>query len=106
MTTRKCKLSGRWSACRGSPSRFSLACFKQEEQTKLTFFPFRKATVLPLRNALTAVGYPFVSVPARCTEMVLIGKRGSGDGQRLILWDYGTTERSFNAVDRRGSKLT
>ena len=32
-------------------------------------------------------------------------KRGSGDGQRLSL-DYGTTERSFNAVKRRGSTLT
>ena len=28
-------------------------------------------------------------------------KRGSGDGQRLRLYDYGTTERSFNAVERR-----
>ena len=27
-------------------------------------------------------------------------KRGSGDGQRLSLRDYGTTERSFNAVQR------
>ena len=27
-------------------------------------------------------------------------KRGSGDGQRLRLYDYGTTERSFNAVER------
>ena len=33
-------------------------------------------------------------------------KRGSGDGQRLSLSDYGTTERSFNAVERRGSTLT
>ena len=32
-------------------------------------------------------------------------KRGSGDGQRLGLYD-GTTERSFNAVERRGSTLT
>ena len=32
-------------------------------------------------------------------------KHGSGDGQRLSL-DYGTTERSFNAVERRGSTLT
>ena len=32
-------------------------------------------------------------------------KRGSGDGQRLCL-DYGTTERSFNAVERRGLTLT
>ena len=27
-------------------------------------------------------------------------KRGSGDGQRLSLYDYSTTERSFNAVER------
>ena len=33
-------------------------------------------------------------------------KRGSGDGQRLSLYDYGTTERSFNAVERWGSTLT
>ena len=33
-------------------------------------------------------------------------KRGSGDGQRLSLYDYGTTERSFRAVERWGSTLT
>ena len=33
-------------------------------------------------------------------------KRGSGDGQRLSLYDYGTTERSFNAVERWGSTFT
>ena len=33
-------------------------------------------------------------------------KRGSGDGQRLSLYDYGTTEQSFNAVERWGSALT
>ena len=35
-------------------------------------------------------------------------KRGSGDGQRLSLYDYGTTERSFHAVERPrwGSTLT
>ena len=33
-------------------------------------------------------------------------KRGSGDGQRLSLYDYGTTERSFNALERWGSTLT
>ena len=34
-------------------------------------------------------------------------KRGtcSGDGQRLSLYDYGTPELSFNAVERRGSTL-
>ena len=29
-------------------------------------------------------------------------KRGSGDGQRLCLYDHGKTERSFNAVDSSG----
>ena len=29
-------------------------------------------------------------------------KRGGGDGQRLSLYDYCTTERSFNAVEKRG----
>ena len=33
-------------------------------------------------------------------------KRGSGDGQRLSLYDYGATERSFHAVERWGSTLT
>ena len=33
-------------------------------------------------------------------------KRGSGDGQRLSLYDYCMTVRSFNAVERRGSTLT
>ena len=32
-------------------------------------------------------------------------KRGSGDGQRLSLYDHGTTERSFNDVERRGLTL-
>ena len=32
-------------------------------------------------------------------------QRGSGDGQRLGLYDHGTTERSFDAVERRGSTL-
>ena len=33
-------------------------------------------------------------------------KRGSGDGQRLSLYDYGTSDQSFNAVERQGSTLT
>ena len=33
-------------------------------------------------------------------------KRGSGDGQRLSLYDYDTTERLFHAVERWGSTLT
>ena len=30
---------------------------------------------------------------------------GSGDGQRLSLYDHGTTDRFFDAVERRGSTL-
>ena len=36
---------------------------------------------------------------ARCTKTTLF-ERGSGDGQKLSLYDYGTTERSFHAVER------
>ena len=32
---------------------------------------------------------------ARCTKTMLFETGGSGDGQRLSLYDYGTTERSF-----------
>ena len=54
------------------------------------------ATVLPLRTAWIAVGCPLRDVQRqRCC------KRGSGDGQRFSLYDYGTTERSSNAVEIR-----
>ena len=43
---------------------------------------------------------------ARDVQRQCCWKRGSGDGQRLSLYDYGTTERSFNAVERWGSTLT
>ena len=56
-------------------------------------------------------GYSFASAPAPCTKTTLLELRDSGDGQRL--WDYGTTEQSFNAVsavciavERQGSTLT
>ena len=49
------------------------------------------ATVLPLRTAWTA---DILSPASLCD--VQRWKRGSRDGQRL--WDYGTTERSFNFV--------
>ena len=47
-----------------------------------------------------------VSPNVRDVQRQRCWKRGSGDGQRLSLYDYGTTERSFNAVERRGSTLT
>ena len=62
--------------------------------------------VQPLRTAWIADILSQASL--RDVERQRCWKRGSGDGQRLSssLWDYGTTERSFNAVDRRGSTLT
>ena len=45
------------------------------------------------RRALDCA-YAFSHRAQRCS------KRGSGDGQRLSLYDYGTTERSFHAVER------
>ena len=42
---------------------------------------------------------------AQCTKTHCC-KRGSGDGQRLSLYDYGTTDQSFNADERWGSTLT
>ena len=88
MTMGKWKLCGRWSDCRGSPSSISLACFKQEEQTKLMFISFRMAMVLPLRTAWIADILSQASL--RDVERQRCWKRGtsSGDGQRL--WDYFT----------------
>ena len=62
------------------------------------------ATVLPLRTAWIADILSQASL--RDVERQRCWKRGSEDGQGLSLWDYGTTERSFNAVDRQGSTLT
>ena len=42
---------------------------------------------------------------ARCTKTTLL-QTWLRRWQRLRLYDYGTTERSFNAVERRGSTLT
>ena len=104
MTMRKWKLCVRWSACRGSPSSISLACFKQEEYTKLMFISFSNGNGSAFENSLDS-GYAFASV-LHNVQRHRCWKRGSGDGQRLSLWDYGTTQRSFNAADRQGLTLT
>ena len=57
------------------------------------------------RRALDCA-YNMVSPIVRDVQRQRCWKRGSGDGQRLSLYDYGITERSFNAVDRWGSTLT
>ena len=67
------------------------------------------ATVLPLRTAWIADILSQASL--RDVQRQHCWKRGSRGGQRL--WDYSTTERSFNvvsalcvAVERQGSMLT
>ena len=45
------------------------------------------------------VGLCLCFLPSRGVQRQRCWKRGSGDGQRLSLYDYGSTERSFNAVD-------
>ena len=50
-------------------------------------------------------GYPFASVPARCRKATLLERWYRRRAETLGLL-YGTTERSFNAVDKRGSTLT
>ena len=63
------------------------------------------ATVLPLRTAWIADILSQASLRDVLVQRQRCWKRGSGDGQTLSLYDYGTTERSFNAVERRGSTL-
>ena len=55
-----------------------------------------------------SVGFCLCFLPScmRDVQRQRCSKRGSGDGQRLSLYDYGTTERSFHAVERWGSTLT
>ena len=90
MTMEKLKLCVRWSACRKSPTNVSLAYFKQEGQTKLIYIlisngnssDFNKTVSLHPDSFLILVistfensldsGYPFASVPARCTKTTLL----------------------------------
>ena len=86
------------------PFRWHASSKKNRPSWRL--FPFRMATVLPLRTAWIAD--VLSQAPLRDVQRQRCWKRGRGDGQRR--WDYDTTERSFNAVcalwiavERRGS---
>ena len=71
MTMEKLKLCARWSAYSGSPSSISLACFKQEEKTKLMYFSCSNGNSSAFENSLDN-GYSFASAPARCTKTTLL----------------------------------
>ena len=88
MTIENCKFCLRWSACRGSPRSISLACFKQEEQTKLMYFSFSKDNC----SSAAWIADFLSQASLRDVQRQHCWKRGCGDGQRL--WDYGTSERS------------
>ena len=145
MTMEKLKLCVCWSACGGSPRSISLACFKQEEQTKLMTdlcqhvktrswtlerrdreidegrwrnwsfafagqsavdrpeaFPWHASSkknrpswcVFALRTAWIAD--ILSQAPLRDVQRQRRLNLSSRDGQKL--WDYGMTERFFNAV--------
>ena len=99
----KWKLCVRWSAAADHPAAFRWHASSKKNWPSWCLFPFRMATVLPLRTAWIADILSQASL--RDVQRQRCWKRGSGDGQRLSLWDYGTTERSINVVDRRGSTL-
>ena len=76
-------------------ARPSAAANSQERQIFTTCF-FAESVRLCLCFLLSCAMYKDKAV----------GNVVNGDGQRLSLYDYGTTERSFNAVERWGSALT
>ena len=100
----KWKLCVRWSATVDHPAAFRWHAASKKNGPSWCFFPFQMAPVLPLRTAWIADILSQASL--RDVQRQRCWKRGSGDGQRLSLWDDGTTERSINVVDRRGSTLT
>ena len=60
------------------------------------FIFFSNGNGSAFENSLDS-GYPFASVPVRCTKTTLLEmwKRRRAE---TVAWDYDTTERSFNAV--------
>ena len=76
------------------PVPFRWHASSKKNRPSWCLFPFRIATVLPLRTAWIADILSQAS--PRNVQRQRCWKRGSGDGQRR--WDYDTTERSFNAV--------
>ena len=78
MAIEKLKLCVCWLTCFESPSDISFACFKQEEQTKLMYFPCSNG------NSWIADNLAFTSVPAQ-RERQRCWIRGKGDGQTVGL---------------------
>ena len=90
MTMGKWKLCVRWSACRGSPSSI-LAASSKKNRPSLCLFPFRMATVLPLRTAWILSGrISFRKRPCAMYKDNAVGNVVAETGRDLVL---GTTAR-------------
>ena len=85
MTMGKWKLCVRRSAAVDHPAAFRWHASSKKNRPSWCLFPFRMATVLPLRTAWIADILSQASL--RDVQRQRCWKRGSGDGQRLSLWD-------------------
>ena len=72
------------------PAAFRWHASSKKNRPSWCLYPSRMATVLPLRTAWIAVGYPFASVPARCTKTTLLENVVAETGRDLF---FGTTAR-------------
>ena len=84
-------------------SSISLACFKQEEYTKLMFISFSNGNGSALENSLDSGRISFRKCPCTMYKDNAVGNVVAEMGKDLV---FGTTEWSFIAVERRGSTLT
>ena len=81
-------LTIRNAAC---PAAFPWHASSKKNRPSCCLLPFRMATVLPLRTAWRVVGYPFASVPARCTTTInAVGNVVAETGRDLV---FGTMAR-------------
>ena len=94
MTMGKWKLCVRWSACLGSPSSISLACFKQEELTKVMFLSFSNGKLAmygsTFENGLDRSRISFRKRPCTMYKDNAIGNVVAETGRDLV---FGTTAR-------------
>ena len=77
---------------------------RRKDQCDVYQVSFSNGTGSAFENSLDS-GFPFACVPARCRKTTLLETWKWRRAETLGLL-YGTTERSFNAVDKRSSTLT
>ena len=71
------------------------------------FISFSNGSGSAFENSLNSGRISFRKRPCAMYKDNALGNVVAETGRDLLsLWDYGATERSFNAIDRRGSTLT